>query len=103
MHRSNKAVRAAAAKRKKSIEKTFSAEVQDIIRRLRNLGEPLYKEIGEMTSSASAILDKQEDADGIATQLIQMEKDWKVVHDEKRRGFIAFFERYGFIPMGSLS
>lgn len=56
-----------------------------------------------MTSSASAILDTQKDVDEIAKQLVQMEMGWKAVHDEKRREMVTFFERYGIIPMGSVS
>ncbi|KAK5132062.1 hypothetical protein LTR08_000399 [Meristemomyces frigidus] len=81
---------------------SINPDVANVILRLKAFGEPFVNDLDDMISSASTFLDMQADVDDIALQLVQMEIDWKAVHDQKRKEMIAFFERHGVIPIGSV-
>jgi len=81
----------------------MSAEVLDVVERLRRLGPTVNKDIEVVVSVAGQVLDSRKEDDSIIKQLLDMEKEWLENNEKHRKAMIAFLERYGIIPMGSAS
>ena len=89
-------------KKKKDVTRTMSQEAITTLDLLQKLGRPVERDISQVVTYASDVLDAQENSAAAIEELLGMEQEWKSVHAEKLKQMTALLERYGIIPMGGV-